>query len=200
MCNSLRNDSASLSRQEGIAEPRVSLVLFIRLVHNLQIKTEKEMTINIWFIIHPQETMGRVAWRPSRSWPLRRACASPTRTRSTATPERNTLIAFWGNYANVCPKLVWWCVSARAWRSAVSWWLWDDSGCMGNSFLLAGMVVFACMFVFSPHFFNSQFRAPCWMTRTLLTGWETKRGCFVFRRHISPRQPGRIRPHINSTE
>lgn len=43
---------------------------------------------------HLQETMGRVAWRLSRSWPLKKACALLTRTRSTVTQGRNITTAF----------------------------------------------------------------------------------------------------------
>lgn len=91
--------------------------------------------------------MGRVAWRLSKSWPLRKAYALLTQTRSTVTQGRSTTIAFWGNYGNVFPKLVSWCASARAWPSEVSWWPWGDWGCMGSSSSLAGMDLFWIFFL-----------------------------------------------------
>lgn len=86
--------------------------------------------------------MGRVAWRLSKSWPLRKACASLTPTKSTATQGRSTLTASWGNFENDFPKPAWWCASARAWQSEASWWPWGGWGCSGSSSSLAGMPVF----------------------------------------------------------
>lgn len=135
---------------------------------------------------HLQETMGRVAWRLSRSWPLKKACALLTRTRSTVTQGRNITTAFWGNYGSDYPKLVWWCVSARAWLSEVCWWPWGGSGFMESSSLLAGVWVF---YIFLP--FIEQFRACL---------WKAARCCVVLLMCMSPRQLRRIRPHTNSTE
>lgn len=91
---------------------------------------------------------------------------------------RSTLIAFWGNYENVSPKLVWWCVSVKAWLFAVSSWPWGGSGCMESSSSLAGM---------------------SFTTFQILPADRVKRKRdFWMLRCTSPRQPRR--PHTNCTE
>ena len=151
-------------------------------------KKKKFNSSNLYFLNRLQETTGRVAWRLSRSWPPWKACASPTRTRSTATPGRSTTTAFWGNYGSASPKLAWWCASARAWPSEVSWWPWGDWGCSGSSSSSAGMDAF--LFTL-----ESRSRAPPTHPpsvdgeKSVGKGWKAARCSVVFLMCMSPRQP-----------
>ena len=72
-------------------------------------------------IVSGQGIMGRAEWMLSKSWPPRKASASPTQTKSTATLGRRALTDFCASSESGFPRPEWWCASAKGWLSGASW-------------------------------------------------------------------------------
>lgn len=72
-------------------------------------------------IVSGQGIMVRAEWMLSKSWPPRKASASPTQTKSTATLGRRALTDFCASSESGFPRPEWWCASAKGWLSGASW-------------------------------------------------------------------------------
>lgn len=82
--------------------------------------------------------MVRVGWRRLKRWRERKVFVSLTQIKSGVTPASRASTVCWSSCASICPKLVWWRASARAWPYETSWWPWDGKTSSESSFWSAG--------------------------------------------------------------
>lgn len=82
--------------------------------------------------------MGKVEWKPSKSWLPKKVSALLTLTRSTAMPGKRALIACSASCAKGYPRQEWWFASVREWQWGGCSLPWDAWECLGSSCSLEG--------------------------------------------------------------